>query len=162
MHYLFCFNVKRKNPKQFFFLITFFTLKCSIFWTDKRRYRESYVSGDPRESSSTPGTYRVNKSPRATKTPIGNRFSVVSDASSNTTSGIASDKMTVSFEENEGGWFKGFMLTTISYLVLLKLNIFLCDPSQCFWRNLWRKKMWRHLTFITKNKIKTEWKSSFT
>ncbi|WAR18754.1 FRMD1-like protein [Mya arenaria] len=69
---------------------------------DKRRYRESYVSSDPRESNSTPGTYRVNKSPRSTKMVMGNRYSVVSDASSNTTSGIASDKMTVSFEENEG------------------------------------------------------------
>ena len=33
---------------------------------------------------------------------MGNRYSVVSDASSNTTSGIASDKMTVSFEDSDG------------------------------------------------------------
>lgn len=68
---------------------------------DKRRYRESYVHGELRESSSTPSTFHNNKSPLP-KTAMGNRYSVISDASSNTTSGIASDKMTVSFEENEG------------------------------------------------------------
>jgi len=68
--------------------------------TDKRRYRESYVHSEVRETTSTPGTYRNNKSP-ITKTAMGNRYSVISDASSNTTSGIASDKMT-SFEENDG------------------------------------------------------------
>lgn len=49
----------------------------------------------------TPGSLRSNISPRS-KTAMGNRYSVVSDTSSNTTSGIASDKMTVSFEENDG------------------------------------------------------------
>ncbi|KAH3847905.1 protein expanded-like [Dreissena polymorpha] len=68
---------------------------------DKRRYRESYVSSDPRDTVGTPGSYRMNKSPLAVKMGLGNRYSVVSDASSNTTSGIASDKMTVSFEEND-------------------------------------------------------------
>ncbi|XP_053395461.1 protein expanded-like [Mercenaria mercenaria] len=67
---------------------------------DKRRYRESYIHGEPRDVVSTPGSFRTNISPRS-KTAMGNRYSVVSDTSSNTTSGIASDKMTVSFEEND-------------------------------------------------------------
>lgn len=65
-------------------------------------YKESYVhGGDPKDIISRTGSYRANISPRS-KTAMGNRYSVVSDASSNTTSGIASDKMTVSFEENDG------------------------------------------------------------
>lgn len=66
---------------------------------DKRRFRESYISSDSREMGGGSGQY-TNLSPRQ-KPAMGNRYSLVSDASSNTTSGIASDKMTVSFEENE-------------------------------------------------------------
>ncbi|KAL4237397.1 FERM domain-containing protein 6 [Mactra antiquata] len=65
-------------------------------------YKESYVHGDSKDTVSRTGSgsYRANISPRS-KSAMGNRYSVVSDASSNTTSGIASDKMTVSFEEND-------------------------------------------------------------
>lgn len=66
---------------------------------DKRRYRESYIYSDPRDLV-TNGPYRSNISPRS-KTAMGNRYSVISNASSNTTSGIASDKMTVSFEDSD-------------------------------------------------------------
>ena len=73
----------------------------SLFsYSDKRRYRESYIYSDQRDLV-TNGPYRSNISPRS-KTAMGNRYSVISDASSNTTSGIASDKMTVSFEDSDG------------------------------------------------------------
>lgn len=66
---------------------------------DKRRYRESYIYSDTQDLVTNGGTFRGNLSP-STKGAT-TRFSVVSDASSNTTSGIASDKMTISFEEND-------------------------------------------------------------
>ena len=86
-------------------LICFPPTTCLVYYykcifVDKRRYRESYIYSDPRDLVVN-GAYRSNISPRS-KTAMGNRYSVVSDASSNTTSGIASDKMTVSFEDSDG------------------------------------------------------------
>lgn len=71
--------------------------------TDKKRYRESYIYSDVRDlhTNGGPVQYRSNKSPG--KSPAGTqRYSVISDASSNTTSGIVSDKMAISFDEGEG------------------------------------------------------------
>ncbi|KAK3600905.1 hypothetical protein CHS0354_013282 [Potamilus streckersoni] len=69
---------------------------------DKRRYRESYIYSDARDLVTNGGPFKANRSPRSKTVVSGNqRFSVISDASSNTTSGIASDKMTVSFEESD-------------------------------------------------------------
>ena len=45
------------------------------------------------------GSLRGSLSP-STKSVLNTRYSVVSNASSNTTSGIASDKMTISFEDD--------------------------------------------------------------
>lgn len=73
-------------------------------YSDKRRYRESYIYSDTQDLVTNGGTFRGNLSP-STKGAT-TRFSVVSDASSNTTSGIASDKMTISFEENDGRFCK--------------------------------------------------------
>ncbi|KAK7104751.1 uncharacterized protein [Littorina saxatilis] len=69
---------------------------------DKKRYRESYIYSDVRDlhKNGGPVQFRSNKSPG--KSPAGNqRYSVISDASSNTTSGIVSDKMAISFDEGE-------------------------------------------------------------
>ncbi|XP_061173033.1 protein expanded-like [Saccostrea echinata] len=66
---------------------------------DKRRYRESYIYSDTQDLVTNGGAFRGNLSPSSKGTTT--RFSVVSDASSNTTSGIASDKMTISFEESD-------------------------------------------------------------
>ncbi|XP_076442408.1 uncharacterized protein LOC143281214 [Babylonia areolata] len=71
---------------------------------DKKRYRESYIYSDARDLHTNGGLvqYRCSKSPG--KSPGGTqRFSVISDASSNTTSGIVSDKMAISFDEGEEG-----------------------------------------------------------
>lgn len=76
----------------------------SLNTTDKRRYRESYIYSDTQDLVTNGGAFRGNLSP-STKGAT-TRFSVVSDASSNTTSGIASDKMTISFEENDGRFCK--------------------------------------------------------
>lgn len=83
--------------------------ECSVGFfflntTDKRRYRESYIYSDTQDLVTNGGAFRGNLSP-STKGAT-TRFSVVSDASSNTTSGIASDKMTISFEENDGRFYK--------------------------------------------------------
>lgn len=70
-----------------------------IVVSDKRRYRESYIYSDNHDLVSNGGK---NVSPR-NKTPKSKqRCSVISDASSNTTSGIASDKMTISFDDSDG------------------------------------------------------------
>jgi len=45
------------------------------------------------------GSFRGSLSPSC-KSVLNTRYSLVSDASSNTTSGIASDKMTISFEDD--------------------------------------------------------------
>lgn len=73
------------------------------FVSDKKRYRESYIYSDARDLVMNGGLvqYRANRSPG--KSPAGTqRCSVISDASSNTTSGIVSDKMAISFDEGEG------------------------------------------------------------
>ncbi|KAL8590064.1 hypothetical protein ACOMHN_034295 [Nucella lapillus] len=69
---------------------------------DKKRYRESYIYSDTRDlhANGGPVQYRSNKSPG--KSSAGTqRYSVISDVSSNTTSGIVSDKMAISFDEGE-------------------------------------------------------------
>ncbi|CAI9722094.1 domain-containing 6 [Octopus vulgaris] len=69
---------------------------------DKRRYRESYIYSDARDMVANGGL--VWNTPSGTgrgTTGVVQRCSVVSDASSNTTSGIVSDKVPVSFDENE-------------------------------------------------------------
>ena len=82
-------------------------MKCS-YLADKRRYRESYIYSDTQDLVTNGGAFRGNLSP-STKGAT-TRFSVVSDASSNTTSGIASDKMTISFEESDGTGKLFFMI----------------------------------------------------
>lgn len=69
---------------------------------DKKRYRESYIYSDARDmvANAGPVQYRAHRSPG--KSPAGTqRYSVISDVSSNTTSGIVSDKMAISFDEGE-------------------------------------------------------------
>ncbi|KAK7506980.1 hypothetical protein BaRGS_00001831 [Batillaria attramentaria] len=69
---------------------------------DKKRYRESYIYSDARDlvANGGPVQYRASRSPG--KSPAGTqRYSVISDVSSNTTSGIVSDKMAISFDEGE-------------------------------------------------------------
>uniref|UniRef100_A0A0B7AQ35 FERM domain-containing protein n=1 Tax=Arion vulgaris TaxID=1028688 RepID=A0A0B7AQ35_9EUPU len=61
---------------------------------DQKRYRESYVSSDPRDRSHF--HHSPSTSTNASVSSNNQRLSVVSDASSNTTSGIVSDRMTVS------------------------------------------------------------------
>ncbi|XP_063426445.1 uncharacterized protein LOC134710159 [Mytilus trossulus] len=67
---------------------------------DKKRYRELYIYSDPKDLKAHGGSFRGSLSP-STKSVLNVRYSVVSNASSNTTSGIASDKMTISFEDEE-------------------------------------------------------------
>ncbi|GAB1597483.1 flocculation protein FLO11-like [Argonauta hians] len=69
---------------------------------DKRRYRESYIYSDARDKVANGGL--VWSTPSTTgrgTTGVVQRCSVVSDASSNTTSGIVSDKVPVNYDENE-------------------------------------------------------------
>lgn len=69
---------------------------------DKKRYRESYIYSDARDlvTNGGPVQYRASRSPG--KSPAGTqRYSVISDVSSNTTSGIVSDKLAISFDEGE-------------------------------------------------------------
>ena len=83
------------------YLLDLFILVLNIFSIlDKRRYRESYIYSDTHDLVANGTSFRGNLSPSSKSAMT--RFSVVSDSSSNTTSGIASDKMTVSFEENDG------------------------------------------------------------
>ncbi|XP_046351374.1 uncharacterized protein LOC124131899 [Haliotis rufescens] len=68
---------------------------------DQRRYRESYIYSDPRDMVTNGGIvqYRASMSPK--KSGGNQRYSVISDASSATTSGIVSDKMTISFDDSD-------------------------------------------------------------
>ena len=60
--------------------------------------------------------YRSSKSPG--KSPAGTqRYSVISDVSSNTTSGIVSDRMATSFEEGEGTYL-GIICFGCGFLLL--------------------------------------------
>lgn len=67
---------------------------------DKRRYRELYIYSDHKDLVAHGGSFRGSVSPSC-KSVLNTRYSLVSDASSNTTSGIASDKMTISFEDDD-------------------------------------------------------------
>ncbi|XP_059169810.1 protein expanded-like isoform X2 [Physella acuta] len=66
---------------------------------DQKRYRESYVYSDSRDRSHF--QHSPSKSLSATGLSSNQRFSVISDASSNTTSGIVSDRMAVSFDDGD-------------------------------------------------------------
>ncbi|KAJ8308356.1 hypothetical protein KUTeg_013230 [Tegillarca granosa] len=68
---------------------------------DKRRYRESYIYSDTRDLVANGGSFRGSLSPVNKLSTTNQRYSVISDASSNTTSGIASEKMTISFEDSD-------------------------------------------------------------
>ena len=70
----------------------------------------------------TNGPYRSNISPHS-KTAMVNRYSVISDASSNTTSGIASDKMTVSFEDSDGKYRMSHEKTCFCHMRTTKVQI---------------------------------------
>ncbi|XP_069118982.1 protein expanded-like [Argopecten irradians] len=63
---------------------------------DKKRYNEAYIYSDTKDYMANGGSFRGSLSPASKSSNP--RYSVISDASSNTTSGIASDKMTISFE----------------------------------------------------------------
>ena len=112
---------------------TSFVYDYKCIFVDKRRYRESYIYSDPRDLVVN-GAYHSNISPRS-KTAMGNRYSVVSDASSNTTSGIASDKMTVSFEDSDGKplghLFAGWVIFQAFFLIEKRVSNNL-DPDQAF------------------------------
>lgn len=73
-----------------------------MYISDKKRYRELYIYSDPKDLKAHGGSFRGSLSP-STKSVLNVRYSVVSNASSNTTSGIASDKMTISFEDEGTG-----------------------------------------------------------
>ncbi|KAL8610960.1 hypothetical protein ACOMHN_042576 [Nucella lapillus] len=69
---------------------------------NKKRYKESYIYSDASDlhANGGPVHHRSGRSPG--KSAIGTqRYSAVSDASSNTTSGIVSDRMALSFDEGE-------------------------------------------------------------
>ncbi|CAE1284780.1 unnamed protein product [Acanthosepion pharaonis] len=72
---------------------------------DKRRYRESYIYSDARDLVVNGGLVPYCAAPSTSSgrsgTGVVQRCSVISDTSSNTTSGIVSDKVTVSFDEND-------------------------------------------------------------
>ncbi|CAH1791696.1 unnamed protein product [Owenia fusiformis] len=80
---------------------------------DQRRYKESYIYSDPvdleweREQTSIHGALSVslvNCSTIDRKTKADQRISIISNSSSNTTSGIVSDRMHISFDDSsEGG-----------------------------------------------------------
>ena len=67
---------------------------------DQRRYRESYIYSDANDlvANGVVSQHRTKVCPKKSKN---NRFSMISDGSSATSSGIVSDKMP-SFDENEG------------------------------------------------------------
>ncbi|OWF53755.1 uncharacterized protein LOC110445987 [Mizuhopecten yessoensis] len=65
---------------------------------DKKRYNEAYIYSDTKDYMANGGSFRGSLSPASKSSSTNPRYSVISDASSNTTSGIASDKMTISFE----------------------------------------------------------------
>ena len=70
---------------------------------DQRRYREKLVTSDPDERTSLHS--RLSLPPHRLQSGGGTleqRVSVISNASSNTTSGIVSDRMHISFDESEG------------------------------------------------------------
>ncbi|XP_005093424.1 uncharacterized protein LOC101863416 [Aplysia californica] len=66
---------------------------------DQKRYRESYVYSEGREKCNL--QHSPSKSMSVTGSSTNQRFSVISDASSNTTSGIVSDRMAVSFDDGD-------------------------------------------------------------
>ncbi|CAL1526866.1 unnamed protein product [Lymnaea stagnalis] len=66
---------------------------------DQKRYRESYIYSDPRDRSHF--QHSPSKSLSAAGSSSNQRFSLISDASSNTTSGIVSDRMAVSFDDGD-------------------------------------------------------------
>lgn len=69
--------------------------------TDKR-YRESYIYSDARDLAASRGVSPARSLLTPKKTGgTGQRYSVVSNTSSNTTSGIVSDKLHISFDESE-------------------------------------------------------------
>uniref|UniRef100_A0A2C9KW49 FERM domain-containing protein n=1 Tax=Biomphalaria glabrata TaxID=6526 RepID=A0A2C9KW49_BIOGL len=64
---------------------------------DQKRYRESYIYSDSRDRS------HFQHSPSKSLSAAGSnqRFSLISDASSTTTSGIVSDRMAISFDDGD-------------------------------------------------------------
>ncbi|CAG5129827.1 unnamed protein product [Candidula unifasciata] len=66
---------------------------------DQKRYRESYVSSDPRDRNQF--HHSPSTSTNASVNSNNQRLSLVSDTSSNTTSGIVSDRMAVSFDDGD-------------------------------------------------------------
>ncbi|XP_050404239.1 uncharacterized protein LOC126820377 [Patella vulgata] len=81
---------------------------------DKRRYRESYIYSDARDLVANGNWIQhrpVKLSPSKSGSSSGNqRYSVVSDVSSNTTSGIVSDKMTISFDDSDADHNKEILI----------------------------------------------------
>ena len=78
---------------------------------DRKRYKESYIYSDSRDlalehqtSKALQLSFRIPKSIKspATRSVLDPRFSVISSSSSNTTSGIVSDRPHFSFDESEG------------------------------------------------------------
>ena len=72
----------------------------SIDFSDQKRYRESYIYSDSRDRSHL--QHSPSKSVSAAGSSCNQRYSLISDASSNTTSGIVSDRMAVSFDDGDG------------------------------------------------------------
>lgn len=68
---------------------------------DQKRYRESYIYSDGRDRSYFHHYPSPSKSVSGSSSNNNQRFSVISDASSNTTSGIVSDRNAVSFDDGE-------------------------------------------------------------
>lgn len=77
----------------------------TFHFPDQKRYRESYISNDPRERSHFQHSPSLSVSASASSNN-NQRLSVVSDASSNTTSGIVSDRMAASFDDGDGKCFR--------------------------------------------------------
>ncbi|RUS84496.1 hypothetical protein EGW08_007735 [Elysia chlorotica] len=66
---------------------------------DQKRYRESNIYSDSRDRSHL--QHSPSKSVSAAGSSCNQRYSLISDASSNTTSGIVSDRMAVSFDDGD-------------------------------------------------------------
>lgn len=93
---------------------------------DQKRYRESYISSDPRDRSHF--HHSPSTSTNASVSSNNQRLSLVSDTSSNTTSGIVSDRMGVSFDDTDGK-----CLLAVPASLAAKLSCFYLCLNKLFW-----------------------------